>query len=782
MVRRNHFRRRLTNSSWLALWALAVVPLGAAEPPQLSTDAVDAFQLRVRPFLERYCITCHGGTEPKADLALDVPTENLLADAVQWSDVLANVQAQTMPPDDAALPTAEERGVAVRSMRRVLADLQCGGEPDPGRVTLRRMNRDEYRNTIRDLLDVDYQGADDFPTDDVGYGFDNIGDVLSLSPLLMEKYLAAAERIVGQAIVADGQPPLPVERYERERIDVIFATGKRDRLGDLPSNGEAYVSFEAPAAAEYLLRVQAHGQQAGDEIVQMSLTVDQDVIATHDVKGTAAKPELFEHRVTLTAGSHRIAAGFLNDFWNPEAENPKQRDRNLFVSLFEVHGPLDAALRPMPATHRRIVTARPEPNANVATAARQVVQPLAERALRRPATDEELARLTGLVQLAVDSGDTYERGVQLALQALLVSPSFLFLVERDPVGVAPGAAYALGDFELASRLSYFLWSSLPDEELRRDAAAGALREPERLAAQVSRMLGDDKATALAENFAGQWLQIRNLETIAPDLKQFPHFDGPLRTAMRRETELCFNHVMRENRSVLELLSADYTFVNEPLAKHYGIDPITGDEFRQVSTAGTPRGGVLTQAAVLAVTSNPTRTSPVKRGRWVLEQILGAPAPPPPEAVMLDDSPQAAAAASLRQRLEVHRANAECAVCHNRMDPLGFGLENFDAVGAWRDSDGEFPIDASGTLPGGTRFTGPMELKAILRGRSDEFRRCLAEKMLTYALGRGLETPDHCAVDDICQKLADDGDRFHSLVLNIVRSRPFQMRRAAGDQP
>lgn len=756
----------------------------AAEPPALSPDGLDAYQLRARPFLERYCITCHGGDEPKADLALDVGPDVLLADAQQWADLVANVQAQTMPPDDAALPTPEERGVALRALRRVLADLQCGGEPDPGRVTLRRLNRNEYRNTIRDLLGYDYSGADDFPSDDVGYGFDNIGDVLSLPPLLMEKYLAAAERIAGGVIVADGQPPLPIERYERERIECIFATGKRDRLGDLPSNGEAYIVFPAPVEAEYLVRVQVHAHQAGDELAKMSFSVDDDLIATRDVEGTAAKPDLFERSLTLTAGEHRIAVGFLNDYWNPDAKKPKDRDRNLFVSLFEIHGPLDVALRPMPEAHRRLITARPadsEPQA-VTAAAQTVLKPLAERAFRRPVEDEELGRLTALVQLAVDSGDSFERGVQLALQAVLVSPSFLFLVERDPAGVAPDAVYALNDYELAARLSYFLWNSLPDDALRNDAATGALREPQVLADHVSRMLTDAKAQALVENFAGQWLQIRNLETIAPDLKRFPKFDGPLRDSMRQETEHCFAHVMRENRSVLELLDADYTFVNEPLAQHYGIADVEGDEFRLVSTAGTPRGGVLTQAAVLAVTSNPTRTSPVKRGRWVLEQILGAPAPPPPEAVMLDDSPRAAAAASLRQRLEIHRQNAECAVCHNRMDPLGFGLENFDAVGAWRDSDGEFPIDASGTLPGGTQFTGPMELKAILRQRSDEFRRCLADKMLTYALGRGLETADQCAVDDICQALANDENRFHSLVLNIVRSRPFQMRRAGGNQP
>lgn len=764
------------------VWAWAgIASFAAAEPPDLSPDALDAFQLRVRPFFESYCTSCHGGAEPKADLALDAPAERLLADPQQWAQVLANVQAQTMPPDDAALPTADERKIAVRGLRRVLSDLQCGGEPDPGRVTLRRLNRREYRNTVRDLLGIDFAGADDFPTDDVGYGFDNIGDVLSLPPLLMEKYLAAAERIASTAIVADGVPPLPVERYERERIDVIFVTGKRDRLGDLPSNGEAYVTFEAPAAADYLLRVQAHAQQAGDEVAKMSIAIDQDVLATHDVRGTAGKPDLLEHRVTLTAGSHRIAAGFLNDYWNPEAEKPKDRDRNLFVSLFEVQGPLEVALRPMPETHRRIVTTRPASDDDLGRAAREVIEPLAARALRRPVAEDELARLTALVQTAVGAGDPFERGVQLALEAILVSPSFLFLVEQDPQGAAPGSIFALGDYELAARLSYFLWSSLPDDELRREAAAGTLRQPERLAAQVSRMLADVRAQALVENFAGQWLQIRNLETLAPDLKRFPNFDGPLRSAMRRETEHCFAYVMRENRSVTELLDADYTFVNEPLAKHYGLEPVEGDEFRQVSTTGTPRGGILTQAAVLAVTSNPTRTSPVKRGRWVLEQILGAPAPPPPEAVMLDDSPQAAAEASLRQRLELHRANSECAVCHDRMDPLGFGLENFDAVGAWRDSDGDFPIDASGTLPGGTQFTGPMELKAVLRQRADEFRRCLADKLLTYALGRGLETADQCALDEICDSLAGD-DRFHSLVLNIVRSRPFQLRRAAGDQP
>jgi hypothetical protein len=390
------------------------------------------------------------------------------------------------------------------------------------------------------------------------------------------------------------------------------------------------------------------------------------------------------------------------------------------------------------------------------------------------------------VDLAEQNGETFERGIQLAVEAVLVSPQFLFRVETDPRRRSqrepqPPPIHPVNDFELASRLSYFLWSSMPDDELTRLAIDGKLRQGDNLEQQVKRMLRDPKAKALVENFAEQWLQIRNLKTVSPDPKQFPEFDESLRSAMFEETTRYFAHVMREDRSVLEFLDSNYTFVNERLAKHYGIAGVQGAEFRRVELNDDRRGGILTQASILTVTSNPTRTSPVKRGKWILEQILGTPPPPPPPDVPeLKEGKDVVLSGTLRQRMEQHRANPACAVCHSRLDPLGFGFENYDAVGAWRDKEGTFPIDPSGTLPSGQTFQGPKALKAILKTRQDDFRRCLAEKMATYAVGRGMEYFDKCAIDRIVEGMAKNDDRFSSLVLEIVKSDPFQKRKSPGN--
>ncbi|HLH27735.1 MAG TPA: DUF1592 domain-containing protein, partial [Acidimicrobiales bacterium] len=417
-------------------------------------------------------------------------------------------------------------------------------------------------------------------------------------------------------------------------------------------------------------------------------------------------------------------------------------------------------------------------------AARAILERLAGRAYRRPVTPMELARLTGLVDLALADGETFERAIQIAVQAVLVSPHFLFRVELDsrprgnqPAGAPAERAERIGDYEVASRLSYFLWSSMPDDELFRLAGEGKLGSPEILSAQVRRMLLDPKARALVDNFGGQWLQIRNLRTLAPDRERFPHFDESLREAMFRETELFLAEVIREDRSILDLIDGDFTYVNERLARHYGIRGVVGPEFRRVRLNGPERGGLLTQASILTVTSNPNRTSPVKRGRWVLEQILGAPPPPPPpDVTALKEDKAAVGALTVRQRLEQHRAQASCAVCHNRMDPIGFGLENYDGVGAWRETDAGAPVDASGTLPSGESFRGPAELKAIVKARPREFARSLTEKLLVYALGRGLEESDRCVVDRIVKDLESREYRFAVLVQGIVTSDPFLKRR------
>lgn len=627
----------------------------------LSASAQDAkpasFANFARPFLQQYCADCHGNEKQKADINLEAFGEQpaLYKKRELWENVRDMLAEREMPPEKKPQPSEEERIRMVQFINEELAKFDCAELRRPGRVTLRRLNRAEYNNTIRDLMGVDFSPAADFPLDEVGYGFDNIGDVLSLSPILMEKYLAASERIVSQAVLSEipGCPPLLSESLAR------------------PS--------------------------------PKTLATDR-----HSKKSARAEEADLE-------SARRFLAAFV------------------------------------------------------------------PRAYRRPASSEEIKRLLALAANAREQNANLEESVGIAVQAVLASPSFLYRWELDPKveegspqNSAGAAVRSLTPYEFASRLSYFLWSSMPDDDLFALAAAETLLEPAVIEAQVRRMLADPKAKALAINFAGQWLQFRQIETIAPDPELFPAFDEELRQAMRRESELFFEAVMREDRSILEFLDADFTFVNARLADHYQIAGEFGAEFQRVRLdAQSMRGGILTQAGTLALTANPTRTSPVIRGKWVLEQILGTPPPPPPPDVEeLEESREASAAASLRERLEIHRSQAECAVCHAKMDPIGFAFENFDAIGAWRELDGPFPIDASGELPDGRRFNGPKELIAILK-TEETFPRTVVEKMLTFALGRGLEYYDKCAIDEILAAANKADFRFSALVIAVVMSDPFQ---------
>jgi hypothetical protein len=611
------------------------------------------FARHVAPLVTKYCLACHNRAKARGGVALDGfsndASEN--GNISLWENVAVQLRSQSMPPPGRPQPAPAE--VAAFN-----AWLDATQPPrDKLRVTLRRLNRSEYNNTIHDLLHLDWRPADDFPADDLGHGFDNNGDVLSLPPLLLEKYLAASEKIVAAAF----------------QLDAV-----RQRILHPPPDDPLLLPYRA---------------------------------ITYPVR------EPVQKRLILSA-----------------ADLP----------------PVDPAEQERERCY-------------------QILRAFADRAYRRPVTHEELLRLLRFVESAQKSGAGADNGLRTALRAILVSPHFLFRVETSE----PGRE----DFALANRLSYLLWSSMPDEELFRHAARKTLRQRKVLSAQVRRMLRDPKLRALAENFASQWLQTRALRDIAPDPDRFPAFDEALRSAMLQESECFFDAIVRGDRSILEFLDADYTFVNERLANHYGFAGVHGDAFRRVSLAGTPRGGVLTQAGVLTIASNPTRTSPVKRGKWILENILGAPPPPPPAgAGDLRDDQRSPLSGSLRQRLEQHRANPDCASCHRRMDPLGFGLENFDAIGAWRDRAGELAIDAAGTLPGGASFNGPVELRALLKARPEAFTRCLAEKMLTYALGRGLDQYDRRAVDDIVRKTVRRDYRVSALILAIVASEPFQGRR------
>ena len=740
-------------------------------PDLVLADGVEAgpreqdFRQRVQPLLRQYCFDCHGNGESEGNLSLDAFTNarQVLEGKETWTKVIQKLQLDNMPPSDAQQPGDAERGFLVAWIDETLNDVDCVQEARPGRVTVRRLNRVEYRYTIRDLLGIDYQPAADFPGDNIGYGFDNIGDVLSLPPLLMEKYLTAAEDIANQTIVTVGSGHPLVVRLPGGQLQ---GGGSKELEGArmLANQGEMTTQLETPADGLFEVSVIAFGHQAGDEPVKMALRLDNRQLAVFVVEATGGQPQLFQARAKATIGSHKLGFAFLNDFYRPGA------DRNLIVMLVEVHGPLD---------NPQGSESQVEPQ-NVQDAARAILGRLASRAYRRPVTDGELDRLLKLVQLVRERGDSFETSIQLALRAILVSPHFLFKVESDPP--EGDSVRTLNDYELATRLSYFLWSSIPDQKLLSIAAQGELGRDEVLDEQVRRMLRDPRSRALIENFAGQWLQLRNLARVDPDPDLFPQFDDRLRTAMLQESQLFFAEVMREDRSVLDFLDADFTYLNEPLARHYGMSDVTGDHFRRVALDGDQRGGVLTHASVLTITSNPNRTSPVKRGVWILENILGsAPPDPPPGVEQLVEGDEARASGSLRQRLEQHRSKALCASCHQLMDPLGFGFENFDAVGAWRDRDGQFVIDASGVLPDRHTFEGPRELRKLLRNhRHEDFCRCLADKMLTYALGRGLEYYDKCAVDEILRSMAANGYRFSSLVLGVAKSEPFRKRGAADD--
>jgi hypothetical protein len=745
--------------------------------PTAEQASTHGYAAEIRPILATHCYPCHGTQKTKAKLNLEAFADeaSVLKARKTWKKVYDQIQAREMPPQEKPrLPVPDLEKVT--SWLEALLDRPDPRAPrDPGRVVMRRLNRIEYRNTIRDLVGVDFNpNAEDFPSDDVGYGFDNIGDVLSMPPILMEKYLAAAEKILGQAIQTEDRNKPAVRRFEARTMQV--SGGASAPEGDLLvmfANGEGVLPIDIAQAGKYVLRIRAAGDQAGSEPARMALKIDERPIRVIDVAVSRKEPKVYEEKVELRPGSRRISTSFINDYYNPEAK-PKERDRNLILDYVELVGPVDLKAPEPPESHRRIFFTKPGVSVSKRQAAAEIVGRFARQAFRRPVAPAELERILGLYDLAEKQGDSFEASVRLALQGILVSPHFLFRIERSPG--------RLNDHELACRLSYFLWSTMPDAELFDAAEKGALRDAAAFDAQVRRMLKDPKARSLAENFAIQWLQLRRLETQAPDPKRFPSWDEPLRAAMHDEAVLLFEEIVREDKSVLELLGARYTYLNERLAAHYGIAGVKGPELRRVELADPRRGGVLTLGAVLTVTSNPTRTAAVKRGKWVLETILGTPPPPPlPDAGELKDETDDDRKLSLRQRLEKHRADPSCANCHKRMDPIGFAFENYDAIGAWRERDGAHAIETAASLPDGSSFQGPAELKALMLTRKDDFVRCLTEKMATYALGRGVEYYDASTVKAIRGALAEHQYRISTLILEIARSYPFQYRRDRGSQ-
>ena len=739
------------------------------------------FDSAVQPFLKSRCVMCHNAKNKSGELDLQhhAAAAQALKDRDVWESVVRKLKSGEMPPKGLPRPPAAELARVTGFIEREYERQDRNAKPDPGRVTARRLNRAEYNNTVRDLIGIDFRPADDFPADDSGYGFDNIGDVLSLSPVLMEKYLTAAETIVRRAIVAERVQPRATRTQIRAESVAMGDQLKAAKLapgaqGPVPAREALHIRHRFAAEGDYDVRIALGGSRRDQPNVTMGLWMDGKLEQTFSVDPKPGGKRSFDARVRVPAGEHRLSAALLDDTFNPANYAMKPNERLLAIDLYEIRGPFNPVAPPLPEAHRRLLFCGHDLNAHTNSCDRTLLTPLLRRAFRRDPDPAEVNRLLRLMDRSRTEGDSFEASFRVAVQAILVSPHFLFRVERDPDPLNADEHHRISEFELASRLSYFLWSSMPDDELLDLAGAGKLRAS--LKPQIRRMVNDPKSDALSENFAGQWLQLRNLDEAKPDPDRFPLFDDDLRAAMKRESELFFETIVREDRSILDFLDAKFTFLNERLAMHYGIAGVEGSEFQRVTLAGEQRGGILGHGSVLTVSSYPTRTSPVIRGKWILENILNAPPPPPPPGVPNLDEASVGNTGSLRQQLEKHRTNAICASCHARMDPLGFGLENYDAVGAWRTKDGKFPIDTAGTLPDGKSFRTPAQLKTILRADKDAFAQGLTEKLLTYALGRGLERFDRPAVQSISRQLAARQYRFSALLEAIVDSMPFQMRR------
>ena len=784
---------------WLgALWSGVSAEAPRVPPVQAQASAPARPGPVDGALVEKYCVTCHnsrlktGGLELDAMNVADIP-----AGGEVWEKVIRKVRGNMMPPAGMPRPDAAAASQFVAALESAL-DRDAAAHPSPGSTLLHRFNRAEYANAIRDLLSVEVDAATLLPPDDASYGFDNIADILGVSPLLMERYVTAAEKIAALA-VGDASQPKTAALY-RVRNDVP----QGEHLDALPrgTRGGTLIHHNFPLEGDYVIKLklwrtsvgftrglqQQHDVEVSLDGTRVMLTPvggpsDYQLSVLNAAAIDASLDTRLRTRIHATAGPHDLAATFIalagGVSTGPEALRPSM----FAVDPLYIHGVpgiesviIEGPYNPLPAgdtpSRRAIFRCRPTSAADETACARTILSSLARRAYRRPVTDVDLQPLLTMYRTG-HTGAGFEQGIQLAVQGILTSPNFLFRAEEDPAGVAVGAAHRVSDLELASRLSFFLWSSIPDEPLLDLAARGVLKQPAVVEREVRRMLKDPRARALVSNFGGQWLHLRNLTAFVPDRSDFPEFDDLLRQAMRRETEMFLESVLLGDGSTLDLLRADYTFVNERLARHYGIPGVYGSDMRRIAITNPARYGLLGQASILAVTSYPNRTSPVVRGKWILENILGSPPPPPPPNV--PPLPDSQKPKTMRERLASHRASPACASCHRVMDPIGFALENFDAVGAWRVRDGENLIDPSDTLADGTAVNGPVALRQAILRNPEIFVTTVTEKLMTYGLGRGLSYHDMPAIRKVVRDAAASEYRMSALVLGIVKSVPFQMR-------
>lgn len=757
------------SSAAMRLFAISLLVCGLSATMPAANGGAGGFDSAVRPILSGTCSACHNAKMASGgfNAALFIDPASLQSRRDGWELIVAKLRAGEMPPAGIPRPPAEQVQALIRYVEGEFDRIDRNTKPDPGRVTAHRLNRDEYQNTIRDLLGLDFSAGDEFPADDSGYGFDNIGDVLTTSPALMQKYLSVAEGLAARAVGGDPPPKPAILNNSRDRMRRISADAiQLSKIVDYDADYNVIVHITGHRGPE-------------DKPVTLVILVDGKPIKTATIpvqisavnkQGGSTQRNVEEVRVFLNSNRHTFQAEFVNDEDLSKIPEKSLRDsgKNIFPETIELAGPFPPA-EPH-NTARKIMLCDP---ATGDACVERILGELAHRAYRRPVTKPESAELMSVFHKAAASGYGPAQSLQFAVTAVLVSPHFLFRIERDPKA---GATAEISDTELATRLSYFLWSSTPDDELLRLAESDRLHQPSVLDAQVKRMLADPKSGAFADNFSGQWLETRSLDALQRDAKKFPEWNADLREDMRTETRMFFEAVLRDNRPVSDFIDGHYTFLNERLAKHYGIAGVTGPEFRRVELQTDQRSGVFTQGSVLAISSYSNRTSVVLRGKYLLENVLNAPPPPKPPDVPPLNEAAVGVARSLRAQMEQHRSDPVCAACHSKMDPLGFALENYDAVGKWRTMDGKFPIDASGSFPDGKTFDGPAEMKAMLKQNMPAFARVLAAKLLTYALGRGMEDYDRIALQQLVRQCEADGYKMQSLIYGIVHSAPFRERR------
>jgi len=789
----------------MALMASAAGQLAAS--PQQATPAPIPAPTTQRPLLDKYCVTCHSDKLKTGGLSLQsADLAKVPENAEIWEKVIQKIRVEAMPPQGMPRPDKATMDLFASSLENAI-DREASGRPNPGHSALHRLNRSEYANAIRDLLALDVDTTTLLPPDDESYGFDNIADVLKTSPSLLERYMSAAWNI---SRVAVGDPAIGgTSNIYRARADL----SQNEHIEGLPlgTRGGIKVTHNFPLDGEYVIKVRLWRVTADmirglEDQHQVEISVDgkraklariggpedQHLSETNSGASCIDIDNRLTVRVPVKAGPREVTATFLTAI-----ESEAQDDNVLkpfirsnydvldfrgepVVDRITIEGPLTSTGPGDTPSRHRVFICRPGvtggAGADEVPCAKKIISTLARRAYRRPVTDNDMETLIGFYQLGRNNGGNFDLGVEAAIQRILASPEFIFRFEPDPVNAVPDKPYRISDLELASRLSFFLWSSIPDDQLLTVASQGKLKDPAVLEQQVRRMLADKRSETLVTNFADQWLYLRNLKNIQPDFQTFPDYDDNLRQAMKRETELFFGSIISENRSVLDLLNADYTFVNERLARHYGIPNVYGTDFRRVTITDENRRGLLGQGSILTVTSMPNRTSPVLRGKWILTNLLGNPPnPPPPGVPALKENEAGAAKFSLRERMETHRANPACAGCHKVMDPLGFSLENFDAVGQWRINDDGSQIDPSGTLFNGAKVDGPVALRNMLTSNPGVFAKVLTEKLMTYALGRGVEYSDMPTIREVLRDAARDDYRFSSIVLGIVKSSPFEMK-------